>query len=167
MQLFNRKFGPQVMLYQDLVEVVRKRPSPLLRSVGLRKIAADMMDWFERESKLESVSLVSVITAEVSKNADFAEVRVRHHSKLSLLGATLFEDESEQTGYLEESIPLELVGEGAFELKRTDPVVAEFLTLDRAQMDRFSELVFSLAERLDRAFSHATVVHDAGLRSAM
>jgi len=134
----------------------------LMRHVTFARLAHDMLGWFLEYPKLASVQLTAVALAEFED--DRHSVRIRHHFKLTNIGAEVSLDER----YFGDNLPWPMIGSGVFLLERGDAAVQSFLALSaqdaktHAVLD-YPTMAYALALRIDRAFTEVSIRHNLGL----
>jgi hypothetical protein len=154
--MFNhRYFGFRVEFASWLASIQEELNMPP-RFVGFAVFAHDALGWFQENPKLEQLSLKCVVIPEASTHP--FHVRIRHH--VVLVGPAV-----ESTEYAIDNLPWKAMGNGVFELNRSDELVQAYLALPDEDTQRYAELVMSLAARVNAVFEEADVIHDIGLES--
>lgn len=125
-----------------------------------------ILTWFQTHEALESVKITAITLLDYEK-IPFS-IRVKHHIKIVTVGVQgLITDE---VGFAIENIPYEYLGNGVFELKRTDPAVIEFLRLVASPETanlleiEYRALVAKISMYMDESFEPCSIIHDIGPR---
>jgi len=158
--MFSHPFFMLEPIFDTDVEQAKTFPGTAPRFVSLARFAHDMLGWFALQPALTSVKLTSVAHPEIEQ--DPVSVRVRHHFNLSAINGTVPDPEE----YALEHLPMQLMGDGVFQVYRDDELVQQALALSPEDAPTYQELVYALALRVNAAFSNFEVTHDVGLRSA-
>lgn len=164
--MFNHLFFTHAPNFRAQVENANAHKlDPELRHVAFTLFVHDVLGWFREHGNLQTVKLTCVALPEIESSPK--AVRVRHHLKLTSMGHLVGEDD-----YPMSALPWAMLGDGVFELQRTDPAVQAFLALgDDNNVSHeghihYAGLVHALALRVDAAFEHFAVNHDFGLASS-
>ncbi len=158
-------FFPKFMGQGACFGAVRSQNPPdeqVMRSVRLWAAVHEMLCWMESEEELLSIRLTTTVT--LWDLAPDCGVRVHHHVKLSCSHERAKGWDAD--GFAIDFLPISQMGEGTFELSRSDGVVQEFLALVRAQdadVLAYRALVAKIALHMDAAFTNFDVMHDVGL----
>ena len=159
--MFNHRFFSHQAVFDVQVERAQAplETSPRFVSFGL--FVHDFLGWFEEQPLLQSVKLACVAMPEVEQSP--VGVRIRHHFVLSSIGGSVPSTED----YALVHLPWNLMGNGVFEIARTDKQVQAYLKMsDDSDSLSYQSLVYDLALRVNASFEDIHVVHDVGLSSS-